>query len=146
MGRALELARAAGARGEVPIGALAVLGQEVVGGAGNQVEQEREATAHAELLAIRQAAQAIGSWRLQGVTLYTTLEPCPMCAGALLLARVERVVYGADDPKKGAVRTVYDVLESPAGNHHPQVTGGCRAEESRQLLQGFFQGLRAPTA
>ncbi|HEY6538631.1 MAG TPA: nucleoside deaminase [Candidatus Dormibacteraeota bacterium] len=142
MTRALQLAEAAGERGEVPVGAVAVHQGAIVGSAGNQVEEAQDATAHAELLAIAQAARRLGSWRLHGVTVYSTLEPCPMCAGALLLARVDRVVYGADDPKKGAVHSVYNVLENAAGNHHPQVTGGCLAEESGLLLQVFFRTLR----
>jgi tRNA(adenine34) deaminase len=146
MDLALELARDAASRGEVPVGALAVRGLEIVGSAANQVERAQDATAHAELLALRQSAVRLNAWRLHGVTLYSTLEPCPMCAGALLLARVDRVVYGADDPKKGAVRSVYNVLESPAGNHHPEVTAGCRAEESGRLLQEFFQSRRRPSS
>ncbi|MGC1184694.1 MAG: nucleoside deaminase [Candidatus Dormiibacterota bacterium] len=142
MARALQLAAAAGDRGEVPIGAVAVRGGTVIGSAANRVEEAQDATAHAELLVIAEATRALGSWRLQGVTVYTTLEPCPMCAGALLLARVDRVVYGADDPKKGAVGSVYNVLENSAGNHHPQVAGGCLAEESGLLLQAFFRSLR----
>ena len=142
MAHALQLAKAASDRGEVPVGAVAVREAEIVGSAANRVEEAQDATAHAELLVIAQAAQRLESWRLQGVTVYSTLEPCPMCAGALLLARVDRVVYGADDPKKGAVHSVYNVLENAAGNHHPQVTGGCRAEESGLLLQEFFRRLR----
>ncbi len=145
MSRALRLARAAGARGEVPVGAL-VVGRDghVLGAAGNRVERSRQASAHAELLALRQASRRLRSWRLSGCTLYSTLEPCPMCAGAMLLARVERVVYGADDPRKGAFRSVYQVLAHPGGNHHPQVVPGCRAEAAVQLLQQFFRDLRGP--
>ena len=141
--RALRLARSAAARGEVPVGALVVRGLEVLGASSNQVERTQDAAAHAELLALRRAARQLGSWRLEDATVYTTLEPCPMCAGAILLARVDRVVYGADDPKKGAFRSVYDVLGSPAGNHHPTVTPGCEAESARRLLQRFFQELRS---
>ncbi|HVB14271.1 MAG TPA: nucleoside deaminase [Candidatus Dormibacteraeota bacterium] len=143
---ALRLARGAAARGEVPVGAVVVRGEGVLGAASNCVERAQDATAHAELLALRRAARRLGSWRLEGVTLYSTLEPCPMCAGALLLARADRVVYGADDPKKGAFRSVYDVLANPAGNHHPEVAPGCEAESAGRLLQQFFRALRSRTA
>jgi len=143
MQRALRLARAAAARGEVPVGALVVRDRSVIGAASNRVERTQDAAAHAELLALRQAARRLSSWRLDSVTVYTTLEPCPMCAGAILLARVGRVVYGADDPKKGAFRSVYDVLGNPAGNHHPVVSPGCEAESAGLVLQTFFQQLRS---
>ncbi|MGH7642952.1 MAG: nucleoside deaminase [Candidatus Dormibacteria bacterium] len=142
MRHALRLARGAAARGEVPIGAVVVQGPMMLGAASNRVERSQDATAHAELLALRVAARRFGSWRLQGATLYSTLEPCPMCAGAVLLARLQRVVYGADDPKKGAYRSVYDVLGSGAGNHHPSVSPGCEAESAGRLLQAFFRDLR----
>ncbi|MGH7697686.1 MAG: nucleoside deaminase [Candidatus Dormibacteria bacterium] len=142
MARALGLARAAGRRGEVPVGALAVQHGRVVAGASNRVERLGDSSAHAELLVLGRAARRLGTWRLVGVTLYTTLEPCPMCAGAALLARLERLVYGADDPLKGAFRSVYDVLGHPAGNHHPQVVGGCLAADSSALLRSFFARLR----
>ncbi len=124
------------------MGALAVRDGEILAAASNRVERSRDATAHAELLVLRRASRRLRQWRLAGVTVYTTLEPCPMCAGALLLARPERVVYGADDPKKGAFRSVYDILGSPAGNHHPQVVAGCCGEEAGRLLQHFFRRLR----
>lgn len=143
MRRALRLARAAAARGEVPVGAMVVRDGIVVGAASNRVEKSRDAAAHAELLALRQAAHGLGSWRLQGATLYVTLEPCPMCSGAILLARVDRVVYGADDPKKGAFRSAYDVLGSRAGNHRPVVLPGCEAESAGLVLKAFFQQLRS---
>jgi len=142
MRHALRLARAAGSRGEVPVGAVIITRGRVIAAASNRVERARDATAHAELLALRQASRKLDSWRLQGCTLYSTLEPCPMCAGALLLARVDRVVYGAEDPRKGAFRSVYDVLGNPGGNHHPEVTAGCEAAAASALLQGFFQRLR----
>ncbi|HEY6537988.1 MAG TPA: nucleoside deaminase [Candidatus Dormibacteraeota bacterium] len=141
--RALRLARTAAGRGEVPVGAVAVRAGEVIGAASNRVEQAQDASAHAELLALRSAARRVGSWRLVGVTLYSTLEPCPMCAGAILLARVDRVVYGADDPRKGAFRSAYDVLGSRSGNHHPEVAGGCEEQLAAGLLRAFFQDLRA---
>lgn len=143
MSRALILARRAGRRGEVPVAALAVREGRVVAAASNRVERSQDASAHAELLVLRLASRRLGSWRLDGVTVYSTLEPCPMCAGALLLARVDRVVYGADDPRKGAFRSVYSVLGNPAGNHHPGVKAGCEAAAAGMLLQNFFQGLRA---
>jgi len=139
---ALRLARAAARRGEVPVGAVIVAEEQVIAAASNRVERSRDASAHAELVALRQASRALGSWRLQGCTLYSTLEPCPMCAGALLLARIDRVVYGADDPRKGAYRSVYDVLANPGGNHHPEVTPGCEAAGATALLQQFFQRIR----
>jgi len=142
MERALRLAAAAGRRGEVPVGAVAVRAGQVVGVGSNQVERRQDSAAHAEMLALRRASRALQSWRLDQVTIYTTLEPCPMCAGALLLARVERLVYGADDPRKGAFRSAYDVLGSEAGNHHLRVDPGCLGERSADLLQRFFQALR----
>ena len=141
--RALGLARRAALRGEVPVAAIAVLGTTVLAAASNRVERAQDATAHAELLALRRAARRLRSWRLEGVTLYSTLEPCPMCAGAILLARVDRVVYGADDPLKGAFRSVYAVLGNPAGNHHPAISAGCESDAAGRLLQTFFKGLRA---
>ena len=140
---ALSLAIRAESIGEVPIGCVIVRGQLEIGAAHNEVEQRHDATAHAEMLALRVASSAGGSWRLNGATLYTTLEPCPMCAGAILLARVERVVYGASDPKKGADGSAYAVLQSPAGNHHPEVVGGICSEAAGSLLTQFFQRRRA---
>ncbi|MGH7611530.1 MAG: nucleoside deaminase [Candidatus Dormibacteria bacterium] len=143
MAHALRLARAAARRLEVPVGAVAVLRGQVLAAASNRVERRQDATAHAELLVLRLTSRRLRSWRLQGVTLYSTLEPCPMCAGAALLARVERVVYAADDPRKGAYRSAYDVLGHPAGNHHPLVEGGCRSGAAAGLLQGFFADRRS---
>jgi tRNA(adenine34) deaminase len=143
MRRALRLARAAGGRGEVPVGAVAVLGGEVVAAAGNGIERRADASAHAEMLALRGAARRLGGWRLSGVTLVVTLEPCPMCAGAMVQARIARCVYGARDPKKGADGSVYDVLRHPAGNHAVAVTGGVLAAECGALLSAFFRRLRA---
>ncbi|HUY54338.1 MAG TPA: nucleoside deaminase, partial [Candidatus Nanopelagicaceae bacterium] len=142
MEHALRLAAAAGRRGEVPIGAVAVRAGEVIAVGSNQVERRHDAAAHAEMLALRRASRRLRSWRLDGVTIFSTLEPCPMCAGALLLSRVKRVVYGADDPRKGAFRSVYQVLGSSSGNHHPEVEAGCLADRSAHLLQRFFQDLR----
>jgi tRNA(adenine34) deaminase len=142
MRRALRVARAAGRRGEVPIGALAVRGGVVIAAAGNRVERGGDAALHAEMIVLRRAALALGGWRLSGVTVVVTLEPCPMCAGAILLARVDRCVYGAVDPRKGADGSAYDVLSNPAGNHHPEVSGGVLAAECGALLTEFFQARR----
>ena len=121
---------------------MAVSQGRVVAAASNRVERSRDATAHAEMLVLRLASRRMGSWRLEGTTLYTTLEPCPMCAGAMLLARVSRCVYAADDPRKGAFRSVYDVLGNKAGNHHPAVESGPQAEPAGLLLRDFFQERR----
>ena len=146
MRRALVIARRAGARGEVPVGALAILDGRVIAAAGNRVERGRDAVLHAEMVVLRRAARTLGGWRLHGVTLVVTLEPCPMCAGAMLLARVDRCVYGARDPRKGADVSAYDVLRSTAGNHHPAVTGGVLGDTCGELLRGFFQGRRGAAA
>jgi len=143
MGLALDLAGEAAAAGEVPVGAVVVLDDRVVGHGSNRREQDQDPIAHAEILAIAQAANALGSWRLDGATLYVTLEPCPMCAGAIVNARIPTVVYGAEDPKAGAARSLFNLLDDPRLNHRCRVVGGVRAEESRALLRGFFSGLRA---
>src|SRR5579864_2689159 len=127
MRRALRLARAAGARGEVPVGSVAVRDGRVIAGASNRMERSGDATAHAEMLVLRRAARVVGGWRLGGVTLYATLEPCPMCAGAMVQARIARCVYGACDPKKGADCSVYDVLRNPRNNHTIDVVEGVLA-------------------
>ena len=142
MRRALRVARAAGARGEVPVGAVAVRDGAVIAAAGNAMERRRDATAHAEMLVLRKVARIAGGWRLDGITLYATLEPCPMCAGAMVQARIERCVYGALDPKKGADGSVYDVLRHPGNNHRIDVTSGVCARESAALLQQFFRARR----
>ncbi len=142
MGRALRAARAAGARGEVPVGAVAVRDGAVLASAGNAIERRGDATAHAELLVLRRAATIVGGWRLDGVTLYATLEPCPMCAGAMVQARITSCVYAARDPKKGADGSVYDVLRNPRNNHRIDVVPGVGADESAALLQGFFRARR----
>jgi tRNA(adenine34) deaminase len=139
---ALRLARAAGRRGEVPVGAIAVMGGEVIAAAGNAMERRGDATAHAELTVLRRAARHVGGWRLTGVSLYCTLEPCPMCAGAMVQTRIDRLVYGARDPKKGADGSVYDVLRNPRNNHTVDVTAGARADECGALLTQFFRELR----
>lgn len=127
---------------EVPVGAVIVQGDRVVASAHNQREQLRDPTAHAEMIAITQAAQALNSWRLDGCTLYVTLEPCPMCAGAILQARIATVVYGAADPKAGAVHTLYRMLEDPRLNHRSLAVSGVLAEECGQILSRFFQRQR----
>lgn len=142
MQRAIELARAAAVVGEVPIGALVVRGGEVISGTHNLREACHDATAHAEILAIRQAGQALGTWRLSGCTLYVTIEPCPMCAGALLQSRVDRLVYGADDPKAWADRSLLEIVQNPKLNHRLEVTAGVLADESADLVRAFFRQRR----
>jgi tRNA(adenine34) deaminase len=142
MAVALEEARRAEAHGDVPIGAAIVRDGEVLAAAGNERELRRDPTAHAEFLAIRAAAAALGGWRLPGTTLYVTLEPCAMCAGAIVLARVPTVVYATADPKAGAAGSVLDVLAEPALNHRPEVIAGIRAAESAALLRDFFAAKR----
>jgi tRNA(adenine34) deaminase len=142
MGLALEQARGAEAHGDVPIGAAILRGGELLAAAGNERELRRDPTAHAELLAIRAAAEALGGWRLPDTTLYVTLEPCAMCAGAIVLARIPTVLYGAPDPKAGAAGSVLDVLGEPALNHRPEVVAGVREEECAALLREFFAGRR----
>ena len=123
---------------DVPIGCVVVHGGEVIAAARNERELREDPTAHAEILAIREAARALGSWRLLDTVLYVTLEPCAMCAGAIVLARVPRVVYAATDPKAGAAGSVLDVLAEPRLNHRPEVAGGLLAEEAAGLLREFF--------
>ncbi len=142
MSLAIEQARHAEAHGDVPIGAVIARGGEPLAAAGNERELRRDPTAHAELLAIRAAAEALGGWRLPGTTLYVTLEPCAMCAGAIVLARIPEVVFGAHDPKAGAAGSVLNILDEPALNHRPQVTGGVLAEECATLLERFFAARR----
>lgn len=139
---AIERAREAEGHGDVPIGAVVARGEEVLGTAGNERELRADPTAHAEILAIRAAADALGGWRLPDTTLYVTLEPCAMCAGAIVLARIPDVVYGAPDPKAGAAGGVLDVLAEPALNHRPQVTAGVLEPECAALLREFFSSRR----
>jgi tRNA(adenine34) deaminase len=143
MDTALAQARAAGLRGEVPVGAV-VLGPDgtILAAAGNETEARHDASAHAELLALRAAAGRLGTARLLDCDLVVTLEPCPMCAGAMVQARIDRCVYGARDPKKGADGSVYEVLRHPGNNHRMEVTGGVLAEDCGQLLRDFFRRLR----
>lgn len=146
MGIAIERAREAEGHGDVPIGAVVTRDGEALAAAGNERELRRDPTAHAEINAIRAAAEALGGWRLPGTTLYVTLEPCAMCAGAIVLARIPRVVFGARDPKAGAAGSVLDVLAEPALNHRPEVTGGVMEPECSALLREFFAARRGPEA
>jgi len=143
MRRALALAGRAGRRGEVPVAALAVAGGRVIAAASNRMERGADATDHAEMRVLRATARRLGGWRLAGVSVVVTLEPCPMCAGAMVQARVDRCVYGARDPKKGAYGSVYEVLRHPGNNHRVEVTEGVLAEDCGRLLRDFFQRLRA---
>jgi tRNA(adenine34) deaminase len=143
MRMAIAEAEAALAEDEVPIGAVIIHGDRVVAAAHNQREQLKDPTAHAEMIAITQAAQSLNSWRLEGCTLYVTLEPCPMCAGAILQARIPTVVYGAADPKAGAVQTLFQLLEDRRLNHQCQIVAGVLAEPCGQMLTQFFQRQRA---
>ena len=139
---ALAEAEAAADHDDVPIGAVVVHRDEPLASAGNERELRRDPTAHAEVLALRAAAERLGGWRIPDAVLYVTLEPCAMCAGAIVLARVPRVVYAATDPKAGAAGSVLDVLGEPRLNHRPQVEGGVLAAESNRLLTEFFAGRR----
>ena len=139
---ALEEARAAEGHGDVPIGAAIFREGELLSRAGNERELRRDPTAHAEILAIQAAAEALGGWRLPKTTLFVTLEPCAMCAGAIVLARIPRVVYGTPDPKAGAAGSVLDVLREPALNHRPEVVEGVREGECAALLRNFFASRR----
>ena len=145
MAEAIAQARAAGAIDEVPIGCVIVHDPtgRVIGRGYNRRESDHDPTAHAEMLAIREAAGALGDWRLVDCTLYVTLEPCPMCAGAIVNSRIPRLVYGCDDPKAGAVRTLYKLCEDERLNHRVAVTAGVLAEECAQLLREFFRAQRA---
>jgi tRNA(adenine34) deaminase len=142
---ALDLARQAGAVGEVPVGALVVLAGEVVGRGYNQPILRQDPTAHAEIMALRAAARQLGNYRLPGCTLYVTLEPCAMCAGAILHARIDRVVFGARDPKTGAAGSVIDLFAESRLNHHTSIAGGVLAEQCGSLLSGFFAARRGRT-
>lgn len=143
MGAALEEARQAERHGDVPIGAAIYRDGELLARAGNERELRRDPTAHAEVLAIRAAAERLGGWRLPGTTLYVTLEPCAMCSGAIVLARIPSVVFGAPDPKAGAAGSVLDILAEPALNHRPEVIRGVREEECAAVLREFFATKRS---
>lgn len=143
---ALALAERAAELGEVPIGAVAVREGKVIGAGHNRKESDQDPTAHAEMIALRQAAQALHNWRLVGVTLYCTVEPCPMCAGAMIQARLDRLVYGAPDVRFGAAGTIIDVLGETRFNHHVAVEAGVMADNAAGLLQSFFRRLRDSSA
>jgi tRNA(adenine34) deaminase len=142
MRMALREAERASEHDDVPIGAVLVRDGELLAAAHNELELRQDPTAHAEIIALREAARVVGSWRLLDTVVYVTLEPCAMCAGALVLARVPRVVYGASDPKAGACGSVLDVLGEPRLNHRPEVAGGLLAQECGELLSGFFASRR----
>jgi tRNA(adenine34) deaminase len=143
---AIEQARVAEENGDVPIGAVIVCENRIVGKAYNQREQLQDPTAHAEIIALTQAAAALGNWHLNGCTIYVTLEPCPMCAGALVLSRMDRLVYGCDDPKTGACKSLYNIVQDERLNHRLEVTSGVLAEQCSKLLQDFFQRRRTENA
>lgn len=142
MAEAIAEARLAATHDDVPVGAVVVHEGRVIGRGHNEREAVGDPTAHAEVIALRQAAAELGSWRVLDSTLYVTLEPCAMCAGAIVLARIPRVVWGADDPKAGAGGSVLDVLSEEALNHRPAISSGVRAAECSELLTGFFAGRR----
>lgn len=143
MQAALEAARAADEMGEVPVGAVVVIEDAIVARAGNRTIVDCDPTAHAEMVALRGAAQKVGNYRLLGATLYVTIEPCAMCAGAMIQARIARLVYGAEDAKGGAVRSCFNVLDSAQLNHRVEVTAGVMAEEAAALLRDFFAARRS---
>ena len=142
MRAAIVAAKIAEENGDVPIGAVIVYKNQIIAKAYNQREQLQDPTAHAEIIALTQAAAAKESWRLNGCTMYVTLEPCPMCAGALVLARVDRLVYGCDDPKAGACKSLYNIVQDERLNHRLEVTSGVLQEQCRQQLQEFFSQRR----
>lgn len=143
MDRAIALAKLAGAAGEIPVGAVVVNTQgEVIGLGANYKERSQDPTAHAEIIAIREAAKNLHDWHLTGCTLYVTLEPCPMCAGAIVQSRLSTVVYGADDPKTGSIRTVINLPDSPASFHRLEVIAGIRERECQEILRSWFEKLR----
>jgi tRNA(adenine34) deaminase len=140
---AIEQAKVAEENGDVPIGAVIVYKDQIIAKAYNQREQLKDPTAHAEIIALTQAAAYLESWRLTGCTIYVTLEPCPMCAGALVLSRMDRLVYGCDDPKTGACKSLYNIVQDDRLNHRLEVTSGVLADECSQILQEFFERRRA---
>jgi tRNA(adenine34) deaminase len=139
---AVDVARACLEWGDVPVGAIVARGEEVLGRAGNERERRGDPTAHAEILSLRQAAGRLGTWRLEGCTIYVTLEPCAMCAGAMVLARLDRLVFGATDPKAGFVGSLGDLVRDPRLNHRLEVQAGVLAGEAGALLREFFKGRR----
>jgi tRNA(adenine34) deaminase len=145
MALALEDARDAAEAGDVPVGAVVAMGERVLGRAGNAREREQDPTAHAEILALRDAAAAVGSWRLTGCVLVVTLEPCPMCAGAAVAARLDAVAFGASDPKAGALGSLYNLGVDPRLNHELQVIDGIEADAAAAMLSEFFEARRDQT-
>ncbi|MDG2021953.1 MAG: tRNA adenosine(34) deaminase TadA [Phycisphaerales bacterium] len=143
MERAIELARAAGANGEVPVGAVVYRGEEILGEAANNRETCCDPTGHAEMVALREAGNRLGSWRLEGCSMAVTLEPCPMCAGALVNARLKRLVYGAFDPKAGACTSLYDIPGDRRLNHRVEMIGGIEETRCAELLKAFFRRRRS---
>jgi tRNA(adenine34) deaminase len=142
MEQALEEARASAAAGEVPIGALLVREDKIIARSGNRTIRDCDPTAHAEMVVLREASRVLGNYRLAGTTLYVTVEPCSMCAGAMIQGRVPRLVYGCDDPKGGAVRSCFEIVTHPRLNHQVEVTGGVLVNECASLLQSFFAARR----
>ena len=142
MAAALEQAQLAAREGDVPVGAVVVRGHEILSRASNYTMRDQDPTAHSEVLAIREAAKVLGTWRLTGCTLYVTLEPCAMCAGAIVVARLDRLVFGAWDDKAGMVGSLGDLVRHPKLNHQAEVLGGLRSEESAELLRQFFKARR----
>ena len=142
MARALEMARAGGLRGEVPVGSVVVRAEKVLAESHNRTVEQHDPTAHAESLAIRAAARRLGDWRLTDCTLYTTLEPCAQCAGAIVLARIPRLVFGAHDPRAGMAGSLQNLVQDPRLNHRVELLGGVLASESSQLLRAFFRARR----
>lgn len=138
MQEALEEARSAAAAGEVPIGAVLTLDGRVISRSGNRTIRDCDPTAHAEIIVLRQAARVVDNYRLAGATLYVTVEPCSMCAGAMIQARIPRLVYGADDPKGGAARSCFQILSNPRLNHQVEITAGVLAAECAEVIQSFF--------
>ena len=135
---ALEEARSAAAAGEVPIGAVLTLDGRIIARSGNRTIRDCDPTAHAEIIVLREAARVVDNYRLAGTTLYVTIEPCSMCAGAMIQARIPRLVYGANDPKAGAVRTYFQILSNPSLNHQVEITAGVLADECAEVIQSFF--------
>lgn len=142
MSECIALAGEAAARGDVPVGALVVMDGAIIGRGFNQRETHDDPTGHAEIVALREACRRAGRWRLDGATLYVTLEPCPMCAGALVNARIARLVYGASDPKAGAVRSLYALCDDPRLNHRIEIRAGLMQEPCAAMLRDFFRGAR----
>jgi tRNA(adenine34) deaminase len=142
MREALREAEKALGKGEVPVGAVVALNGEIISRGHNQRETKRDATAHAEIIALREAGKKLSNWRLSGALLYVTLEPCPMCAGAMLQSRIDRVIYGADDPKAGSAGTLINILQFPGFNHSVKITSGILADDCGAILQKFFKERR----